>query len=304
MVPHGVRGRIFSGARRKSLIRGFYLPLPKRYARSTDGQSLSATRRSQYLNVESRPHESVFVDGESDVLRLTYENTLWQSVRYRSPCRFIHDSGGFLDSAIDRWHRWFGLNPGNRPFYPRMKSCTPIPGRAMSISHSPKPVSATCPATSAGTPSMMRTARVILGWPCRHPPVRVQADRGWCVGWRRVGAWRPRWPKWQLAAELGLAQPFGDEIFAGHAHKTSVFARSAATRAHRVPVVLRAQLDGQAAASQTATSDCWGEPGSDIGAVRRLGDRWRLEFGFAETLRSHRPRHYFLSWDSRQSGAK
>jgi len=38
----------------------------------------------------------------------------------------------------------------------------------------------------------------------------------------------------------GLAQPFGDEIFAGHAHKTSDFARFAATAYHRVPVVLRA----------------------------------------------------------------
>jgi len=109
------------------LIRGFYLPLPSD-SRSTDGQSLSATLSlTNTLNVESRPHESVFVDARGRPAP-DYENTLWQSWRYRFTVPIIHYSGGFL-TPLDRWHggsasiRVTGLS------IPRMKSCTPIPGR-------------------------------------------------------------------------------------------------------------------------------------------------------------------------------
>jgi hypothetical protein len=100
------------------LIRSFYLPLPSD-SRLADGVNLAATLAiSNTLNVESRTGENLFVDGESDALRLTFENSLYQSWRYRITLPIIHDSGGFLDSAIDHYHRWFGFNPGFRPDYP------------------------------------------------------------------------------------------------------------------------------------------------------------------------------------------
>jgi len=82
---HGVRaGRIFPGARRKSPDTRFYLPLPSD-SRSTDGPVASRRRcRSPHtLNVESSPTRACSCTAKSDVLRLTYENTLWQSWRYR-----------------------------------------------------------------------------------------------------------------------------------------------------------------------------------------------------------------------------
>src|SRR5271154_5026647 len=101
------------------LIRGFYLPLPSD-GRLTDGADLAATLSiSNTLNVENRGQESLLADGESHTLRLSYEDALYQSWRFRITLPIINDSGGFLDSTIDHWHHWFGFNPGNRPFYPQ-----------------------------------------------------------------------------------------------------------------------------------------------------------------------------------------
>jgi hypothetical protein len=115
-----------------------------------------------------------------------------------------------------------------------------------------------------------------------------------------------RWPKWQLAAELGLAQPFGDEIFAGYAHKTSVFARFAATRALGSQWSVRAQLDGQSGRVEDSDIRLLG-PSLElsIGAVRRLSDHWRLEFGFAEDAAVNTaPDITFFLGIRRQSSAK
>jgi hypothetical protein len=90
---------------------------------------------------------------------------------------------------------------------------------------------------------------------------------------------------WRLAAEFGVAQPFGDELFAGMAHRSSVFARFAATRAVGPAWSLRAQLDGQT--GHVAGSDlrflgpCLQ---LTLGAARRLRGRWHLEMGFSEDI--------------------
>jgi hypothetical protein len=93
-----------------------------------------------------------------------------------------------------------------------------------------------------------------------------------------------RLPKWQLAAELGLAQPFGDELFSGMAHRGSLFGRFAASRALNSSWSVRAQLDGQT--GHVAGSDMRFLGPSlqlSVGAVRRMrGGRWRIEAGFTE----------------------
>jgi hypothetical protein len=289
------------------LIRGFYLPLPSD-SRLTDGQSLSATLSlTNTLNVEDRPGESVLVDGESDVLRLTYENTLWQSWRYRFTVPIIHDSGGFLDSAIDRWHRWFGFNPGNRPIYPKNEIVYSYSGRGhVDITQSQTGIGDM--SGDIGWYAIDDAHRTLSFWGGLAAPTgsvsTLTGDGAWDGAAWAHGALR--WPKWQLAAELGLAQPFGDEIFAGYAHKTSVFARFAATRALGSLWSLRAQLDGQS--GRVADSDIRLLGPSlelTIGAVRRLGDRWRLEFGFAEDAAVNTaPDITFFLGIRRQSGAK
>jgi len=92
-----------------------------------------------------------------------------------------------------------------------------------------------------------------------------------------------RWTAWQLAGELGVAQPFGDEIFAGSAHRTSVFARFAATRALGANWSLRAQLDGQTGRVEDSSMRLLGPSLQlTLGAARRLRSGWRIEFGFTE----------------------
>jgi Protein of unknown function (DUF3187) len=289
------------------LIRGFYLPLPSD-SRLTDGQSLSATLSlTNTLNVENRPQESVLVDGESDVLRLSYENSLWQSWRYRFTAPIIHDSGGFLDSAIDRWHRWFGFNPGNRPFYPKDEIVYAYSGRVnVDITQSETGIGDV--SGELGWYPIDDAHRTVSFWAGLEAPTgsvsKLTGDGAWDGAVWAHGALR--WPKWQLAAELGLAQPFGDEIFAGNAHKTSVFARLAATRALGSLWSLRAQLDGQSGRVEDSDIRLLG-PSLELtlGAVRRLGERWRLEFGFAEDAAVNTaPDISFFLGIRRQSSAK
>src|SRR5258707_11528466 len=73
----------FATRNQNPLLRGFYLPLPSD-TRLDSGATLSATLQvSNTINVERNSHESLFVDGESDALDLTYENALTQRWRYR-----------------------------------------------------------------------------------------------------------------------------------------------------------------------------------------------------------------------------
>jgi hypothetical protein len=92
-----------------------------------------------------------------------------------------------------------------------------------------------------------------------------------------------RWQKWQLGAELGMAQPFGDEIFAGNAHRTSAFARFAATRSVGALWSLRAQLDAQTGHVDGSDMRLLGSSLQlTVGAARSLKGRWRIDMGFAE----------------------
>jgi hypothetical protein len=289
------------------LIRGFYLPLPSD-SRLTDGVNLSATLSiSNTLNVESRTGENLLVDGESDALRLTFEDALFQSWRYRFTLPIIRDSGGFLDSAIDGYHRWFGFNPGSRPYYPHGQLIYSYSGRGnIDLSHS---------GTSVGDISgelgwypIDDAHRTLSLWGGLEAPTgsvaKLTSDGAWDgAAWAHYAL---RWPKWQLAAELGVAQPFGDELFAGYAHRTSLFGRFATTRALGSLWSLRAQLDGQTGRVADSTTRFVGPSLQlTVGAVRALSDRWRIEFGFAEDVAvDTAPDITFFLGIRRQSSAK
>src|ERR1700693_4480260 len=82
------------------MLRGFYLPLPSD-SRADAGATVAATFSiANGLNAERRSTEELLVDGESDTLRLSYENSMAPAWRYRFSVPVVHDSGGFLDSPI------------------------------------------------------------------------------------------------------------------------------------------------------------------------------------------------------------
>jgi uncharacterized protein DUF3187 len=289
------------------LIRGFYLPLPSD-GRLTDGADLSATLSvSNTLNVENRANESLLVDGESHTLRLSYEDALYQSWRFRFTVPIINDSGGFLDSTIDHWHRWFGFNPGNRPFYPQNELVYSYSGRG-SIDLTRSQTSIGDVSGELGWYPIDDAHRTFSVWGGLEAPTgsvaKLTGDGAWDGAVWAHGALR--WPQWQLAAELGMTQPFGDEIFAGAAHRTSLFARFAATRALGSAWSLRAQLDGQTGRVEDSSLRFLGPSLQlTVGAIRRLGQSWRIEFGFAEDAAVNTaPDITFFLGIRRQSSAK
>ena len=280
-----VRAEEFFATRDQNpLLRGFYLPLPSD-ARQDSGAAVSATLLvSNTLNVERNSHERMFVDGESAALDLTYENALAQSWRYRFSVPLVHDSGGILDSVIDTWHEAFGFSRGNRPFYPKKQMDYFYSGEGRVDLHRSQ-TSVGDFAADLGWYAVDNARQTLSIWGGLKAPTGSVGDL------TSDGAWdgalwvhsAMRWPKWQLAAELGVAQPFGDEIFAGMAHRSSIFVRCAATRILGPAWSLRAQLDGQT--GHVAGSDMRFLGPSlqlTVGASRALSGRWRIETGFAE----------------------
>jgi hypothetical protein len=274
----------FATRNQNPLLRGFYLPLPSD-ARLDSGKSLSATLLvSNTLNVERNAHESLLVDGESDALDLTYENALARRWRYRFSVPIIHDSGGVLDSVVDTWHELLHLNRGNRPFYPKRRIDYAYSGQG-TIGVDRAQTSVGDLAADVGWYALDDAHRTLSIWGGLKAPTgsvaRLTSDGAWDGAlWAHTAM---RWPKWQLAAELGLAQPFGDELFAGSAHRSSAFARFAATRVLGSAWSLRAQLDGQTGhVAGSALRFLGPDLQFTVGAVRRLSGRWRIQMGFAE----------------------
>jgi hypothetical protein len=287
MTATGLRAEEFFLTRDQNpLLRGFYLPLPSD-ARSGEGAALSATLLvSNTLNVESNSHESLLVDGESAVLDFTYGNALSQNWRYRFTLPIVHDSGGVLDSVIDAWHEAFGLSRGNRPFYPKKQLDYFYSGdSSIDLNHSHTSLGDL--AADLGWYAVDDARRTLSLWAGLKAPTGTVSDLTSDGAWDGA-VWlhgAARWPKWQLAAEVGVAQPFGDEIFAGFAHRSSVFARFAATRAAGASWSLRAQLDGQSGHVAGSELRFLGPSLQlTLGAARRLRGGWHLEMGFAEDV--------------------
>ena len=255
-------------------------------ARRDAGADFSATLLvSNTLNVENNSHESLRVDGESAVLDLTYENALSQSWRYRFSVPLIHDSGGVLDSVIDTWHEIFGLPRGNRPFFPKKQIDYFYAGGAANTDLSHPQTSVGDVAADVGWFAADDARRTLSLWAGLKAPTGTVADLTSDGAWDGA-VWAhaaKRWSKWQLAAEVGVAQPFGDELFAGMAHRSSVFARAAATRALGPKWSVRAQLDGQTGHVAGSDSRFLGPSLQlTLGAARSLYGRWRIEMGFTE----------------------
>ena len=266
------------------LTRGFYLPLPSD-SRADAGATFSATLLiANTLNVENDPHETLRVDGESDTLNLTYENALASSWRYRFTLPIIHDSGGFLDPVINTWHRWFGFDSGFRPDFPNNKINYQYTGQSNIDVHTSQTHLGDL-AGELGWYAADDAHRTISFWGGLEAPTGsvsgLTSDGAWDGALWAHGAWR--WTHWQLAGELGVTQPFGDELFDGSGHRTSAFGRVALTRSLGAAWSVRAQLDGQTGHVEDSDSRFLGRSLQfSLGMVRRLTGRWHLEFGFVE----------------------
>ena len=266
------------------LVRAFYVPLPAD-DRLADGAVYSADLSiSNTLNVEERAGESLFVDGESDTLRLSYGNSLRGDWRYRLTLPIVRDSGGFLDTTVDTYHQIFGFDRGNRPYYPKNQLDYAYSGRGhVDVSHDQTDIGDI--AAELGWYAVEDSGKTLSLWSGVTAPTgsvsKLTGDGAWNGAWWAHGALT--WSRWQLAGELGVAQPFGDEIFDGFAHKTSVFGRAAVTRSVGSHWSLRVQLDAQSARVNDSQLRLLGPSLQvDVGAVRRIGKRWRIEMGFQE----------------------
>lgn len=266
------------------LLRGFYRPLASDTplaAGAVVGATLSIMNT---LETERRANQQLLVDGESDTLRLTYDNQLGAAWRYRLTLPVVHDSGGFLDPAIDSWHRWLGLDPGSRPYYPSGRIIYSYVGRNTVLAQGTH-TSVGDTSAEAGWYALDDARHTLSIWGGLEAPTgstrHLTGDGAWDGAlWAHAAR---RWPSWHVAAELGVVQPFGDAVFAGAAHRTSVFLRTAATRDVGPIWSLRAQLDGQTARVSGTNLRFLGPSAQlTVGMTRQLPRHWRLQLGIAE----------------------
>jgi hypothetical protein len=266
------------------LTRGFYLPLPSD-SRADAGATFSATLLiTNTLNLENDPHESLLVDGESDALNLTYENSFASAWRYRFTLPIIHDSGGFLDPVINTWHRWFGFTSGYRPYFPNNQINYSYQGQGSIDVHSAQTHLGDL-AGEVGWYGADDAHHTLSLWGGIEAPTGsvsgLTSDGAWDGALWAHGAWR--WTRWQLAGEVGVSEPFGDELFAGSGHRAAAFGRVALTRTLGSRWSIRAQLDGQTGRVEDSDSRFLGRNLQvSFGMLRRLKGRWHLEFGFVE----------------------
>jgi hypothetical protein len=265
------------------LLRGFYLPLPSDSPADAPVRAAAALLVSNTLNVEHRGQESLLVDGESAVLDLSLDSAIAPGWRYRLSVPLIHDGGGVLDTAIDDWHRLFGFSRGYRPYYPKGQIDYYYSGASTLVNRSANGIGDA--AADVGWYPLDDAARTLSFW------AGLKAPTGSRASFASDGAWDGAvWTnfalglgRWRLAAELGVLQPFGDELFGGAAHRTAGFARLAASRAMGNRWTLRAQIDAESSrVADTQLRFIGRSLQLSLGADARLYRRWRLQMGFSE----------------------
>jgi hypothetical protein len=266
------------------LTRGFYVPLPSD-ARLSDGLNVSAAFSiSNTVNYERRGQEQLLVDGESDTLRVSIDQAFASRWRYRLSISAVHDGGGFLDSAIEAWHRFFGFQQGYRPFFPKNQLHYQYQGfGAVNVNRSGTALGGF--ATEAGWFGADTPEQTFSLWGGLQMPTGSAAGLtgDGALDGALWGHWARRGALWQVAAEAGIAHPFGDEIFSGHAHHAVAFARTAVTREFGPRWSLRAQLDGQTRRVDDSELRFLGPSLQlSVGALYRLKNHWHVDLGFTE----------------------
>ena len=91
----------------------------QRSARIESGVSWSITGSvSNHFTVQGSDRESLFLDGQSDTLRLALRYGFFQGWDVELTVPWRHHSGGFTDKLITDWHKLFGLPNADRDLYP------------------------------------------------------------------------------------------------------------------------------------------------------------------------------------------
>ena len=272
-------GEFFPTHVENMFTRAFYLPSPSD-DRLADGLDASAAFSiSNTVNAEQRGQESLFADGE-----LPLAERVLREWRVRLELPIIHDGGGFLDQTIESWHRFFGFTQGSRPFYPKNQLHYDYLGLAgIAVDRPSTSIGGLTAETgwfSADSPS-----QTLSWWAGAQAPTgsvaRLTGDGAWDGAlW---GHWARRCAAWQLGVEAGVAEPFGDEIFAGHAHHPVEFVRAAITRSLGGRWSLRGQLDGQSRRVDDSELRFLGHSLQlSLGASYQAHGPWSLDFGFTE----------------------
>lgn len=92
---------------------------PQRSAEPARGLSWAASATiSNHFTLENAGEESLFLDGQTDALTLSFRYGLPQQWDVEVTVPWRHHSGGFTDNLISSWHGFFGLPDGNRDSYP------------------------------------------------------------------------------------------------------------------------------------------------------------------------------------------
>ena len=277
-------GEFLSAKDENPVLRGLYLPLPADL-RSADGAALSMSLSvANTINVESRNAERLFVDGEATTLRLSFDAPLAPRWRYRLTLPVIHDSGGRLDSLIDRWHGWFGLKRGQRPNYPRNELDYFYSGlSAVNVNRSQTGLGDA--SAELGWYALEDASRVLSVWGGLEAPTgkasTLTGDGAWDAGlWIHASL---NGKRWQLGGEAGVLRPFGDDVFAGAARRASMFGRAAVSWRARPDWSLRLQLEAQSARLKNTELRFLGPSLlMSAGVEYRLNRRWTAHLGFSE----------------------
>lgn len=100
------------------LTRGFYLPTPGPLPGEAGLSVTAAVANTTHLG--DGAGELLLVDGEFTTVEFAWSGAgLPGAGQWRLRLPVVHQGAGALDSTIDRWHSWFGLDPGARRFRDR-----------------------------------------------------------------------------------------------------------------------------------------------------------------------------------------
>jgi Protein of unknown function (DUF3187) len=98
-----------------NLIHGQALPTNARLNKKEQSLWSSSLVITNTINIEKNNAESIYLDYETYRFNLSYQYGLNENWNLKLDVPLIHQSGGIFDSAIEKWHKFFGLPRGQRP---------------------------------------------------------------------------------------------------------------------------------------------------------------------------------------------
>jgi hypothetical protein len=98
-----------------NLIHGQALPTDARLLSKDQNLWSSSLIVTNTLNSDTSSEEEIYLDYEAYRFNLSYQYGFDEGWNFKIDVPVMHQSAGFLDSAIDNWHTFFGLPRGNRP---------------------------------------------------------------------------------------------------------------------------------------------------------------------------------------------